>query len=407
MTVRKHHVIVGGSAAGVAAAFALRNSGFDGTVTVVEAGSELPYERPPLSKALTGGRDVFLRPIALLPDYRAAEIDMRLGTRVRALDPATRTVLLSGGGTLTADRVLLATGVSARLLNVPGSDLPGVLTLRDVDDARQVAAAIAAGGPVVVIGGGFIGMEVAAAARTAGCDVTVVETSPLPLLHALGRPLAELVAELHRAHGVRLRTGTSVAVFHGAQAVEEVELVSGERLPAAVVVVGVGVVPNDALAGETGVLRDRGIVVDGHGRTAQPWILAAGDVTVQPHPHLAAPGRIEHWDNAQRQGAVAGAAMAGNLRAHDAVPYFWSEQYGLTLQMFGRPRPGDELVLRPDSGPWRFVGLWLRYGAVAAAAGLAAPREMTAARRLVERSAPVPAERLRDPTTDLRRIARQ
>ncbi|WP_433227002.1 NAD(P)/FAD-dependent oxidoreductase [Actinomadura formosensis] len=406
MAAREHYLIVGGSAAGVAAAFALRRSGFEGQVTVVEAGAELPYERPPLSKALGTGEAASLRPIVPAEDYRAAAVGLRLRSRVDRLDPARRTAWLCDGSALRADRILLATGASARRLTIPGSDLPGVMTLRDADDARRLAVAISAGGPVVVIGGGFIGMEVAAAARAAGCAVTVVEAAALPLVGALGRPLAELVTALHREHGVHVRTGASAEAFHGSGTVGEVRLSTGERLPAAAVVVGVGVVPNDTLAAAAGIRCDGGIVVDLQGRTSHPWIRAAGDVTVQPHPHLATAGRIEHWDNALRQGAVAGAAMAGGLRVHDGLPYFWSEQYGLTLQVLGRPRTGDELLLRPGAGPRRFLALWRRGGAVVAAAGLDTVRDLAAARKLIETRTMVSAGKLLDPATDLRLLAR-
>jgi 3-phenylpropionate/trans-cinnamate dioxygenase ferredoxin reductase component len=406
MAIAAHHLIVGASAAGVAAAFAMRRSGFEGHVTIVEAGTELPYERPPLSKAVGAGEIAFLRPIKRAGEYGAAAIDLRLGTRADRLDPAGRTVWLSDGSAMRADRVLLAPGVSARQLVLPGSDLGNVMTLRDADDARRLAAAISAGGPMVLIGGGFIGMEVAAAARAAGCAVTVVEMAALPLLPALGHPLAELITALHRDEGVRVLTRTSAEAFRGHGAVSEVLLSTGDRLPAAVVVVGVGVVPNDGLAVAAGVRCDGGIVVDRHCRTSDPWILAAGDVTVQPHPHLKTAGRIEHWDNALEQGEVAGAVMAGDMRVHDAVPYFWSEQYGLTLQLVGRPHAGDQVLLRPDASPRRFVALWLRGDAVVAAAGLDAARDVAAAKRLVERRTPVSASNLLDPAADLRALAR-
>lgn len=400
----EHHVIVGGSAAGVAAALAMRDSGFEGKVTIVDAGPELPYERPPLSKAVGG--EAALRPIVPAEAYRSAGIDLRLRTRVEGLYPSAGMVWLSDGGELRADRVLLATGVSARRLPVPGADLRNVLTLRDADDARRLAQVIGEGGPLVIVGGGFIGLEVAAVARAAGLEVTVVESAPSPLSAVLGPPLAELVTALHLDEGVRVRTGVTVEAFHGAGTVAEVQLSTGERLPAAAVVLGVGVVPNTTLAVDAGVRSHHGIVVDRHGRTSHPWVFAAGDVTSQPHPHLPAHGRIEHWDNAQRQGAVAGATMAGDLRTHDAVPYFWSEQYGLTLQMYGRPREGDQPVLRPDASARRFVALWRRDGIVVAAAGLDAPADLAMARRLIERRAAVPADVLRDPSANLRALAR-
>ncbi|MFI1380303.1 NAD(P)/FAD-dependent oxidoreductase [Embleya sp. NPDC020886] len=417
----QHLVIVGGSAAGISAALALRRHGFAGRVTVVEAGDELPYERPPLSKALAGGEHAFLHAILPRQAYAEQRITLLPATRVLALDPDRRAVELDDGQTLYADRVLLATGVLARTLPVPGAELPGVLTLRDVRDARALAARLRAGGPVVVVGGGFIGLEVAAVAREAGLDVTVVETGAQPLAGPLGPVLASRVTALHERAGVRLLTSVSVTAFTGTTHVTGVRLTDGRMLPAATVVVGVGVRPDTALAEAAGVLCEDGIVVDRHCHTSVPWILAAGDATNQPHPHLPARGRIEHWDNAVQQGAVAGAVLAGVPESHTALPYFYSEQYGRTLQMYGRPAPGDEFVLRVEAtnvvdpvdpaeagGPadGGFLGFWTRAGVLIAAAGLDRPRELRAARALIERRLPVDAAALASPTTDLRALAK-
>ncbi|MFF7251361.1 NAD(P)/FAD-dependent oxidoreductase [Embleya sp. NPDC008237] len=416
-----HHVIVGGSAAGISAALALRRHGFAGRVTVVEAGSELPYERPPLSKALAGGEHAFLHAILPRQAYAEQRITLFPATRVLALDPEHRAVELDDGQTLYADRVLLATGMLPRTLPVPGAELPGVLTLRDVRDARALAARLRAGGPVVVVGGGFIGLEVAAVAREAGLDVTVVEMGARPLEGPLGPVLAARMTALHERAGVRLRTGVSVTAFTGDTHVTGVRLTDGQLLPAATVVVGVGVRPDTALAEAAGVLCDDGIVVDRHCRTSVPWILAAGDATNQPHPHLPTRGRIEHWDNAVQQGAVAGAVLAGVPESHTALPYFYSEQYGRTLQMYGRPAPGDEFVLRTEAATTvdpvdpaeagepadgGFLGFWTRGGITVAAAGLDRARELRAARTLIERRLPVHAAALASPTTDLRALAR-
>ncbi|OPC77226.1 hypothetical protein B4N89_42560 [Embleya scabrispora] len=408
-----HHVIVGGSAAGISAAVALRRHGFAGNVTVVEAGGELPYERPPLSKALAGGEHAFLHAILPRQAYAEQRITLLSATRVLALDPDRRAVELDDGRTLYADRVLLATGVLPRTLPVPGAELPGVVTLRDVRDARALAARLRAGGPVVVVGGGFIGLEVAAVARGVGLDVTVVETGARPLAGPLGPELAARVTTLHERAGVRLRTGASVSAFIGRTHVTGVRLTGGQVLPAATVVVGIGVRPDTALAEAAGVLCEDGIVVDRHCHTSVPWILAAGDATNQSHPHLPARGRIEHWDNAVRQGAVAGAVLAGVPESHTALPYFYSEQYGRTLQMYGRAAAGDEFVLRaeaadpvdPTDPAGGFLGFWTRAGVLVAAAGLDRPRELRAARALIERRVPVAAAALASPATDLRALA--
>ncbi|MFE2046272.1 NAD(P)/FAD-dependent oxidoreductase [Streptomyces sp. NPDC059477] len=404
-----HHVVVGGSAAGIAAALSMRQHGFQGQVTVVEAGGDLPYERPPLSKALTDGDQAFAQPIVPASVYAEQRVTLRLGTRVLALEPERRAVVLDDGRTLHADRVLLATGVVPLTLPVPGAGLTGVVTLRDARDARVLAARLRRGGPLVVVGGGFIGLEVASVAREAGLDVTVTELGPQPLAGPLGTVLAERVTDLHRRAGVRLRTGVSVAAFTGSGEVAGVRLTTGEVLSAATVVVGVGVRPDTTLAEHAGVRCERGIVVDQHCRTSVPWILAAGDVTNQPHPFLTARARIEHWDNAQRQGAVAGAVMAGVRRAHSALPYFYSEQYGRTLQMYGRPCPDDEFVLRrdePAAADGGFLGFWTRRDVLVAAAGMNRPKDLRAARALIERRVRVDAPALVSPDTDLRALAR-
>ncbi|MFJ3802582.1 NAD(P)/FAD-dependent oxidoreductase [Streptomyces sp. NPDC090088] len=403
----EHHVIVGGSAAGVAAALALRDHGFAGRVSVVDAGGELPYERPPLSKALLAGEAQFVVPIVPAGVYTERDIDLLLGTRVLALDAAQRLVVLDDGRTLRADRVLLATGARALLPEVSGVQLSGVLTLRDAQDGRELSARLACGGPVVVVGGGFIGLEIAAVAREAGLEVTVVEQAPLPLERPLGPELAARVTGLHASQGVSIRCGLSVLEFTGVEAVDGVRLSTGEVLPAATVVVGVGVRPDTTLAERAGVACDQGVIVDLQCRTSDPWIFAAGDVARQPNPHLAGPGRIEHWDNAQKQGAVAGAVMAGATdREHTDLPYFYSHQYGRTLQMYGRFAAGDTFVLRADATPDSFLGCWLRDGRVTAAAALDRPKDLRTVRTLIETAAPVTAAELVSPDTNLRALAK-
>ncbi|MFZ2172497.1 MAG: FAD-dependent oxidoreductase [Rhodococcus sp. (in: high G+C Gram-positive bacteria)] len=399
-----HHVIVGASIAGVSAAVSMREKGFDGSITIIEAENRQPYERPPLSK--TADPESALRPLLPPDSYSAKQIDLRLGTTVERLDVDRRRVVLGDGDELRADLVLLATGVSARRLGVPGEDLDHVLTLRNADDASRIFSGFSSGGPLVIVGGGFIGLEAAAVARTMGIDVTVVETEELPLLRPLGRSAAELMMELHRQHGVRVLTNHTVAAFLGTTAVEQVQLTGGETLPAASVIVGCGVVPNDELASAAGVYCDGGVVVDVSGRTSNPWIWAAGDVANQPHPHVARRERIEHWDVALRHGTAVGASMVGHVTENSELPYFWSDQYGLTLQAYGRGRPGDRIVLREGATPDRFVAFWLRNGYLAAVAGLAETKSVRAAKKLVEARAAISPAVLADPSTNLRELTR-
>lgn len=402
---KSHHVIVGASIAGVSAAVSMRENGFDGSITIVEAENRAPYERPPLSKS-ADDPDKALRPLLPPDDYSARKIDLRLGTRVERLDVDRKRVVLGDGDELHADQVLLATGVSARRLGVPGEDLDNVLTLRNADDASSIFSRFASGGPLVIVGGGFIGLEAAAVARTLGIDVTIVEAEELPLLRPLGRSAAELVMELHRGRGVRVLTTRSVSAFLGTTAVEQVQLADGETLPAATVIVGCGVVPNDQLAAAAGVYCDKGIVGDAFGRTSLQSIWAAGDVVSRPHPCLAGRERIEHWDVALRHGTAVGASMVGHATPSNELLYYWSDQYGLTLQAYGRGRPGDEIVLRDGATPDRFLVFWLRNGTLAAVAGLAEPKAVRSAKGLVEARATVSPAQLADPSTNLRDLAR-
>lgn len=389
----QHSVIVGASAAGISAALAMRTHGHPGAVTVIDRDPHPPYERPPLSKLA----DRALRPIVAPERLVELDIELRLGVEVRGVDPATRTLDLGPGGLLTVDQLLLTTGVAARRLTVPGANLPHVLVLRDAADAALLADRFEVGGPLVVVGAGFIGLEIAALAREHGLDVTVVEVGAVPL-QALDGRIGALALELHEDRGVRFTLGRRVERFEGAAAVEEVVLDDGTRIPATTVVVGIGVEPRTELARAVGARTDdHGVVVDSCGRTDVPWVYAAGDVASQPHPHLVAgPGRIEHWDVALKHGAAVGATMAGQPTPFTDTPYVWSDQFGLTFQMFGRAHPTDELLLRRDSTSKSYLGFWLRDDVVVAVCGLDRSRDVGAARRLVQ----VPVGAHRDALTD-------
>ena len=399
------HVIVGASAAGLSAARALRSSGFSGDLTVVDRDRHSPYERPPLSKRLVPGTSPSLTPLIGDKNLRELDVELIRSTGVRGLDLVRHRVELDDGQVLTADAVLLATGAQPLLLRVPGAQLEGVLALRDADDARKLNEQLGAGGPLVVVGAGFIGLELASAARDAGVRVTVVEKLAAPLAGTLGPQLSSWLLELHRDHGVEVHLGVEVEAFAGRGHVEEVVLRGGRRLPAQTVVVGVGVEPQAGLARRAGLRCGDGIVVDGYGRTSDPWVFAAGDVACQPHPHLAVPGRIGHWDTALRHGAAVGATMAGRPTLHSAVPYFWSEQYGGVLQSYGRHRAEDELVIRGAINSGRAMAVWLRSGAPVATAGFGAPREIRAIKTMIEARTPVTTAAIADPMTDLRQLS--
>jgi len=379
-------VMVGGGQAGGRAAEALRAAGFEGRIVLLAGEPHRPYERPPLSKGLltgeAGAESAFLRPESY---YAEQEIELHRGCRVTGLDPAAYRLSLADGTSLAYDRLLLATGSRLRRLPLPGADLAGVHYLRDLDDATRLRAAVQGDGPVVVVGGGYIGLEVAAAARKCGRAVTVLEAADGLLRRQVAPALGDWVARLHAGHGVQVRTGVPVARFEGEGAVAAVTCADGSRYPAATVVVGVGVVPETALAEAAGLAVDDGIVVDACGRTSDPDIFAAGDVTRHPNAVLGRRVRLESWQNAELQAAAAGRSMAGVETPYNAVPWFWTDQYDANLQMIGLPETWDSLVWRGDPAhETAFTLFYLDGGRVVGANAVNRGKDIAPARRLIE-----------------------
>jgi len=364
------YLIVGASLAGAKAAETLRSEGFDGRVILLGSETERPYERPPLSKGYLLGKEE--KSVIYVHEegwYAEHEVDLRRGVTVASLDPAGRTVTTADGESIGYDRLLLATGASPRRLNISGAERDGVLCLRTVGDSERLAAALQGGGRVVTVGAGWIGLEVTAAAREAGCEVTVVEPEPTALYRALGPELGEVFADLHREHGVQFRFGESASEIRGpAGQVGEVVTSSGVALPADVVVMAVGAVPNTGLAADAGLEIDNGVVADAALRTSDPSIYAAGDLANSYHPLLGRRVRVEHWANALNSGPAAARSMLGQDVVYDPVPYFFSDQYDLGMETAGLPEPGtyDEVLYRGDRPGREFVAFWLRDGAVVA-----------------------------------------
>ena len=300
--------------------------------------------------------------------YDEHDIELRLGTVATGLDVVGHTVAL-GDGLITYDKLLLATGSQPRLLNLPGADLDGVLTLRTVEDSDRLRAAFDGTARVVFIGGGWIGLEVAAAARQAGAEVTVLEALPLPLVRVLGDEMAGVFADLHREHGVDLRTGVTVEEIEAADGtshVGAVRLGDGTRIPATVVVVGIGAAPDVTLAEDAGLEVDNGVLVDAGGRTSDPDVFAAGDIAHAEHPVLGRRIRVEHWANALNQPATVTTSMLGGDASYDNLPYFYTDQYDLGMEYTGLGAPDDEVVVRGDRDGREFVAFWLRDGRVTA-----------------------------------------
>jgi len=407
-------VIVGGGLAGAVAAQTLREEGFTGPLVLIGAEPDRPYERPPLSKGyLAAGSDrdsVFVHPAEW---YAEHDVQLLTGVRVTALDPVAHTVATSDGRRLGYAKLLLATGGTPRTLPVPGADLDGVLSLRTLADADRLAARLASDARVVIVGGGWIGLEIAAAARTAGAQVTVLETAAMPLQRVLGREVAQVFVDLHEANGARILTGRSVQAVHGTDRVETVELTDGTVLPADLVVVGIGVWPSIDLAVDAGLDVRGGVLTDASLRTSNPDIFAAGDIAEFHHPMLGRPLRIEHWANARNSGATAAKAMLGQSVTHDTVPYFYTDQYDLGMEYRGHAEPGgyDRVVFRGSSQLTEgktpsFLVFWTQDGRVLAAMNVNAWDDGEDLERLVRAGYSgqrVDLDRLADPETPLPR----
>ncbi|MFJ7214652.1 NAD(P)/FAD-dependent oxidoreductase [Amycolatopsis sp. NPDC098790] len=384
-------VIVGAGLAGAKAAETLRAEGFAGRVVLVGAEPDLPYERPPLSKGYLLGQDD--RASVFVHDekwYAGQGIEVLTGRRVTVLDRAAHEIELAGGERLGYTKLLLATGASPRRLRVPGNDLEGVHYLRRLAHADRLRDALAAGGRVVVAGAGWIGLETAAAARTYGCEVTIVEPSPSPLHATLGPELGGFFADLHRRHGVDLRLGTGVTGFAGDTSVTAVQTEAGE-IPADVVIVGIGARPETRLAEEAGLAVDDGVCVDASLRTEDPDVFAAGDVASAWHPGYDRRIRVEHWAAATNGGPAAALSMLGREVVYDDLPYFFSDQYDAGMEFTGWFPPGgyDRVVTRGSDEA--FHAFWLAGGRVVAGLhvnqwdeGLDAVRELIRSGRTVD-----------------------
>jgi 3-phenylpropionate/trans-cinnamate dioxygenase ferredoxin reductase component len=395
-------VIVGASLAGAKAAETLRSEGFDGRVLLIGEEPERPYERPPLSKDyLRGDADrhkVYVHDETFYADH---DIELRTNTMVTALHPDHHTVELEGGEAVRYDRLLLTTGAAPRRLQVPGADLDGVHYLRSLADADHLAGALRDADRIVVIGAGWIGSEVAAAARQLGCDVALIDPGRVPLQRVLGTEVGVVYRDLHASHGVHLHLDAGVDSLHGAGRVEEVRLTDGTRLPADLVVVGVGAAPRVELAAAAGLAVDNGIVVDAHLRTRAGDVFAAGDVASAFHPTFRSRIRVEHWANAAHQGAAAAKNMLGTPSVYDRVPYFFSDQYELSMEYSGYATTWDRVVFRGDPAEGKFIAFWLAAGVVVAGMNANVWDVTDPVQHLIRQRAAVDVDRLADPDTPL------
>ena len=399
-------VIVGaGHCAGQLAA-RLRAEGFEGSVIVIGDEPHVPYQRPPLSKQFIAGEvdldRVYLRPADF---YESSNVELRLGSRVTAIDRGERTVSLDDGESIGYDKLVLATGARARELPVPGAGLEGVTYLRDLGHAQGIRERIQPGARLAVVGGGYIGLELAAVAAKAGVSVTVLEMEPRLLSRVVAEPISEHYLGLHGAAGVDVRTRVRVVGFEGSDRLERIMLEGGEALEADFVVIGVGVVPNEELAAEAGLAVDNGIIVDEFGRTEDSNIYAAGDCTSHPSALYSRRVRLESVHNAMAQAKVVAANLCGNTTAYDEVPWFWSDQYDVKLQIAGLSQGHDETVVRGNPEEGAFTVFYLKDGVVIAADTVNGMRDHMACRTLVTQRARIPADVLSDPESVLKDLA--
>ncbi len=397
-------VILGAGQAGAQAVATLRAEGFAGPLTMAGDEPYPPYQRPPLSKAYLAGtferERLFLKPDSFYTDSRC---ELLLGTAGASIDRSRKEVRLGDGRTLGYGQLLIATGSRVRRIRVPGAELPGIFYLRGIADVDALRQRFTKGAKLAVVGGGYIGLEVAAVAVKHGLDVTVFESLERVMARAVSQELSAFYEGVHRAAGVRFHFATTVEGFDGSGRLEAVRA-GGTAHPADLALVGIGVVPNVELAQAAGLACDDGIVVDDCARTSDPFVFAAGDCT----RHVGRDGaliRLESVQNAIDQAKHAALGMVGKPLAYKEVPWFWSDQYDLKLQIAGLARAGDTLVRRGDPAARKFAVFHLRDGKVAAVEAVNAAPEYIIGRKLIADGTAVAPERLADPSIPMKAIA--
>ena len=404
MNTMEKIVIVGNGQAGIQLVDSLRVEGHTGPITVIGEEPHDPYHRPPLSKDyLAAGKAPQPLPLRAGKFFADNDVDSRLGVSVTAVDRESRTVTLDDGSRLAYSTLVLATGAANRGLNVPGSTLGGIHGLRTLSDAEAIHAGLDGTRSVVVIGAGFIGMEFAAAARQRGLDVTVLESADRPMARALSPAMSSYFADAHERNGVKLRFGEGIAAFEGRGGhVSAAVSTTGQSYPADLVLVGIGVVPRTELAATAGLAVDNGIIVDGGMRTADPAIFALGDCASFPSHHTGARTRLESVQNATDQARHTARSILGRSERYAGLPWFWSQQGPLKLQIAGLGRHGDETVLRGDPASGSFSVFCYRDGELAAVESVNRPADHMAARRLLTQGRSISPQDAVDPDFDFK-----
>ena len=399
-------IIIGAGQAGAQGAMSLRQSGYDGDIIMIGAEAVLPYQRPPLSKAYLKGEltreRLFLRPKEF---YETHNIQLKLGCRATLIDRGAQTIHTDNGETLGYECLLLATGAPPRKLHAPGATLPGVFYLRSIADSDCLRPVLSGKGRVVIVGAGYIGLEVAAVARQAGRDVTVLEMSDRVLARVASPLVSKFYENLHRAAGVDLRLGATMESFVGDSVLEGVKLADGEIIDCSAALIGIGAVPEVELAAEAGLEIANGIVVDEYARTSDPHIWAAGDCASFPSPRYGRRVRLESVPNAIEQAKAAGTRRAGGSHIYVALPWFWSDQYEVKLQTVGLSEGHDELVVRGDAATKCFAVWYLKDGKAIAVDAINDPASFVIGKRLIMGGVTLDPTALADIGIDLKSLA--
>lgn len=400
-------VVIGGGQAGAQALQSLRQGGYAGALTLVGDEPALPYQRPPLSKAYMKGEmaeeRLYFRPARW---YQDQNIEVILSTPAKSIDRVNRKVELAHGGQLDYDALIIATGSRPRVLPTKGATLHGVHDLRDLSDVERIRPNMIAGRKMVIIGAGYIGLEAAAVARQMGLDVTVLEMAPRVLARVTSPVMSEFFETEHRAQGVQIITGARLDHLDGeGNNVTAAIRADGTRIEADIVLVGIGILPNEELAKDAGIACNNGILVDRDARTSDPRVFAAGDCASRPLVHYARSGRLESVHNAIEQGKLAAAAILGKPRPAEDCPWFWSDQYDLKLQIAGLSQDYDEIIVRGDPKDRKFAAFYLRNGTLIAVDAVNSPAEFLASKKLIMLGAKLAPDVLGDTSISMKDIA--
>jgi len=391
-------IIVGASHAAAQLAPSLRQEGWTGKILLIGDEPYLPYHRPPLSKGFLSGakqvNDLLIRKQAI---YDKDNIELKLGCRVDSIDRAHKTITLNNGEVIAYDKLALCTGSRVRTVSLPGIDLQGIHYLRNIQHIESIKSHVKESNQAVIVGGGYIGLETAAVLKKQGMQVTVLEMAPRVLARVTAPELSEFYSRVHQDEGVTIKTGVAVSAFEGSDKVERVVCADGSSYDADLVVVGVGIIPNVELAEASGLEVANGIVVDEYARTNDPDIVAAGDVTNHPNSIYDIRLRLESVPNASSQAKTAAASICGKQKVYSTLPWFWSDQYNLKLQIAGLNQGYDQVVIRGDKEKGRsFAAFYLKEGKLISSDCVNRPQEFMVSKRLITEGKPVSPDQLAD-----------